>query len=251
MTITISRLYDDYPTAVQVVKDLQNAGIPDKDISIVSNNAQAWPRARDDRDIRRVKHEDLRHADRDPRGESAGIGAGIGAALGGTAGLLTGLGIVAIPGLGPVVAAGWLAATALGAAAGGLTGGIIGALTGEGISESDAHVYAEGIRRGGTMVSARVSDKDRARYEAIMNVSAVNIRQRETDYRSGGWTRFDEKARPYTAAEIQRERARYHEGEHPSDADQLEALSNENAQLKRLLGEAMLENARLKDTHRP
>ena len=53
MTTTISRLYDDYPTAVQVVKDLQNAGIPDKDISIVSNNAQAWPRARDDRDIRR------------------------------------------------------------------------------------------------------------------------------------------------------------------------------------------------------
>jgi hypothetical protein len=56
-------------------------------------------------------------------------GTGIGAGVGGTAGLLAGLGLLAIPGLGPVVAAGWLAATAVGAAAGGAIGGIVGALT--------------------------------------------------------------------------------------------------------------------------
>jgi hypothetical protein len=245
MTTTISRLYDDYPLAVQVVRDLQNAGISDGDISIVSNNAEAWH----DRRLEGIKHEDLKHADRDAGAENAGIGAGIGAALGGTAGLLTGLGIVAIPGLGPVVAAGWLAATALGAAAGGLTGGILGALTAAGVSESEAHVYAEGIRRGGTLVSARVADKHGAMVAAIMDRNAVNIRERETAYRKTGWTRFDEKARPYTAAEVREERVRYHPDEHVSESDQLERLSSENYQLKKLLGEAMLENARLKEGH--
>jgi len=59
----------------------------------------------------------------------------MGAALGGGAGLLAGLGVMAIPGLGPVVAAGWLASVLLGAGAGAATGGIIGALTGAGIPE--------------------------------------------------------------------------------------------------------------------
>jgi hypothetical protein len=245
MTKTISRLYDDYPLAVQVVKDLQNAGISNDDISIVSNNAEAWH----DPQLKHIKHEDLKHADRDTGADNAGIGAGIGATLGGAAGLLTGLGIVAIPGLGPVVAAGWLAATALGAAAGGITGGILGALTAAGVSESDAHVYAEGIRRGGTMVSVRAADKECAKVEAIMDRNAVNISEREAAYRSAGWTRFDEKARPYTAAEVRTERMRYRPDESVSDSDQLELLTNENYQLKKLLGEAMLENARLKDRH--
>ena len=65
--------------------------------------------------------------------EDAATGAGIGAVVGGAGGLLTGLGIMAIPGVGPVVVAGWLAATAVGAVAGavagGAAGGIIGALT--------------------------------------------------------------------------------------------------------------------------
>ena len=78
--------------------------------------------------------------------------------MGGTAGLPAGLGLLAIPGLGPVVAAGWLAATAVGAAAGAATGGIVGALTEAGVSEEEAHSYAEGVRRGGTLVSARVAD---------------------------------------------------------------------------------------------
>ena len=78
----------------------------------------------------------------------------------GTAGLLAGLGLLAIPGLGPVVAAGWLAATAVGAAAGAATGGVVGALTEAGVSREDADSYAEGVRRGGTLVSARVADAD-------------------------------------------------------------------------------------------
>src|ERR1700680_3314614 len=126
MTVTITRLYDDHVSAERAVRDLEAAGIPHKDISIMSNNADSWykggradttapgaPRGRIDRD----------HDGVDDRAEGAGTGAGIGATIGGAAGLLAGLGLLAIPGLGPVVAAGWLASTALGAAAGGAAGG--------------------------------------------------------------------------------------------------------------------------------
>jgi hypothetical protein len=64
----------------------------------------------------------------------------------------------------PRAAAGWLAATAVGAA----TGGVVGALTQAGVSEEDAHVYAEGVRRGGTLVSARVADVGRAHLDAVL-----------------------------------------------------------------------------------
>jgi hypothetical protein len=120
---------------------------------------------------------------------------------------------LAIPGVGPVVAAGWLAATAAGALAGGATGGIIGALSQAGVSKEDAPVYAEGLRRGGTMVTARVPDGERTRFESILNHSAVNIRERGEAYRKSGWTGFDEKAKPYSADEVRRERTTYQ----PSD----------------------------------
>ena len=65
-----------------------------------------------------------------------------------------------------IVAAGWLAATLAGAAAGGATGGIIGALSQQaGLSDEESQVYAEGLRRGGAVVSARVNDADRARLQ--------------------------------------------------------------------------------------
>ncbi len=154
MTKVISKLYPTYERAQAAVRDLEAAGVASGDISIVSNNSDNWfssngtPK-RVDRDGDGV----------DDRAEGAGKGAGVGAAVGGAAGLLAGLGLLAIPGVGPVVAAGWLVATAAGAAAGGLTGGIIGALTQAGVSEEDAHVYAEGVRRGGTLVTARVDDR--------------------------------------------------------------------------------------------
>jgi hypothetical protein len=131
--------------------------------------------------------------------------------VGGGAGLLAGLGLLAIPGLGPVVAAGWLASTALGAAVGGTAGGLIGALTAAGVSKDDAHVYAEGIRRGGTLVTARVPDADRAKCEAILNRASVNIQDRGAAYRKAGWKEFDAGATPYTADQVRRERELYRE----------------------------------------
>ena len=104
---------------------------------------------------------------------------------------------------------GWLASTAAGAAAGGAAGGIIGALTQTGTSEEDANAYAEGIRRGGTLVSARVPDGDRARYEAILDLSSVNIRDRGSAWRNEGWQKFDPNAGPYTADQVRSTRETY------------------------------------------
>ncbi|WP_425989941.1 general stress protein [Afipia sp. DC4300-2b1] len=201
MTVTISRLYNSYSEAAKAVSELEAAGVPHSDISIVANNSDDWysNNGKVDKDRDGV----------DDRAEGAGKGAGVGAALGGTAGLLAGLGLLAIPGIGPVVAAGWLAATAAGAAAGAATGGVIGALTEAGVSREDAETYSEGVRRGGTLVSARVPDSNRAQLEAILNRSAVDVQSRRTAWQKSGWKSFDPAAKPYTADEVRKERTLY------------------------------------------
>jgi len=200
VTITLSRLYDDYTTAYKVMKDLEAAGVLASEISIVASNADNWyATKKHDRDRDGV----------DDRAEGAATGATIGAATGGLAGLLAGFGLLAIPGIGPVVAAGWLASTATVAAAGGLAGGLIGALSEAGMSEEDAHVYAEGVRRGGTLLTVRVSPEQRPRIEAILDRSSVNIWDRGMEYRKAGWKSFDPAAPSYTADQVQRERERY------------------------------------------
>jgi hypothetical protein len=112
----------------------------------------------------------------------------------------------------PVVAAGWLASTAVGAAAGAATGGIVGALTEAGVSKEEAPLYAEGVRRGGTLVSARVADSDRARFDSILNQSSVNLRDRSAAWQKSGWQSFDPSSEPYGAEEVRRERQLYGAG---------------------------------------
>jgi hypothetical protein len=198
MTKTISALFDTYAAASSAVSALEAAGIPHSDISIVANNSENW-------------HKGDKASD---AADDAGKGAGIGAAVGGLGGLLTGLGLMAIPGVGPVVAAGWLVSTAAGAVAGaalgGAAGGIIGGLTEAGVPERDAHVYAEGVRRGGTLVTARVDDARASAAQAILDRNkAVNLSARGDAYRASGWSTFDPAAPAYTADEVARERARY------------------------------------------
>src|SRR4051812_17174069 len=186
--ITISRLYDDYDTAARVVADLERAGLPHDDVSIVASNAEGWY-DRDRTGSRVDPAHDRDHDGRDDRAEGAATGAGIGATLGGVAGLLAGLGLLAIPGIGPVVAAGWLASTAAVAAAGGTAGGLIGALTQSGVGEEEAHTYAEGVRRGATLVTVRVPDGDRARVESIMDrFSPMDSTSMVAADREGDWS---------------------------------------------------------------
>jgi hypothetical protein len=195
---TLTRLYDDYTDAEVAVLELERIGVPHSDISIIANNVDAAHGEHDD--------------DRSKAAEDAGAGAGIGAAIGGVGGLLAGLGMLAIPGVGPVVAAGWLATTALGAGvgavAGGATGGLIGALQSKGVSEHHAHVYAEGVRRGGTLVTAYVAGNLAAEAEAVLDRNGVvDPEARGQAYAEGGWTRFDGDAPAYDVHEMARERS--------------------------------------------
>jgi hypothetical protein len=147
MTQTVTALYDTYDHAVAATHALAEAGIPVSDISIISSNADN-------------RHERTHHTT--PAVEDARKGAGLGAVVGGVGGLLTGLGLMTIPGVGPVAAAGWLVASAAGAAGGaavgGAAGGLVGTLKSAGVPERDANIYAEGVSRGGTLVAARVAD---------------------------------------------------------------------------------------------
>jgi len=83
----------------------------------------------------------------------------------------------------------------------------MGARTNAGISEEDAQVCVEGVRRGGTLVRRRVSQNERSRVEAVMDQSAVNLRERSDLYRKSGWQSFDPNAVPYAADQVRSERA--------------------------------------------
>jgi hypothetical protein len=206
MTRTITRVYDSYATAEHVVHELEAAGLSSGNIGIVSSNADGWHKPGSS-SVNPV-HDKARHGN-DDRSTGAAAGGGLGAVAGGTIGVLTGLGMMAIPGVGPVVAAGWLATTVAGAVAGGAAGGIVGALAGSGTSKENAELYAEAVRRGGTIVTARLPDDEAPRYTAILDGSAIDMEKRAALYRTNGWTGFDPAAPAYTPEEIRRERETY------------------------------------------
>jgi hypothetical protein len=173
MARTITRSYQSYEDARAAVVRLEEAGVRAADISLIGRQETG--------------------------DDSAVEGAGIGGLIGGGAGLLAGLGVIAIPGIGPVVAVGWLASTITGAAVGAVAGGVVGAMTDAGVSEDDAHYYAESIRRGGSLVSVRASDEQAAAVEAILDgARPIDPVARRAEYQREGWTRFDERAGPYS-----------------------------------------------------
>ncbi|MGN6671980.1 MAG: hypothetical protein ACTHMA_01690, partial [Thermomicrobiales bacterium] len=159
-----------------VVHDLETADLsPSREISLVANQDA---RGRDT--AAEPTHTETK--------SGTGTGAGVGATVGGVVGILTGLGIMAIPGIGPLVAAGWLATTLAGAGAGAVAGGLVGALTGAGVSREEAEVYEEGVRRGNTLVSVRADETDIPRIEAILDRRATtDWRARRDEYTAGGW----------------------------------------------------------------
>ncbi len=211
MTRTITRLFNSHTEAMAAVTDLEQAGIKHDDISLIASNGDNW-HAGHQHDRPHMKDGD--HDGENDAAEGAGKGATTGGLLGGGAGLLAGLGMLAIPGLGPVVAAGWLAATAVGAlagaAAGGAAGGLLGALKDAGHSDDEAQVYAEGVRRGGTLVSVRADDSRAAEIEQLLHGrSGVEATDRGAAYRQSGWTGYSPEAPAYSAEEITRERGLY------------------------------------------
>ncbi len=141
--------------AERIVFDLQQNGFVANDISALLPDKSG---------TRDFAHENHTKA---PEGAVAGVGAG--GAVGGTLGLLAGIGALAIPGLGVLIAAGPIVALLSGAAAGAAVGGVAGALVGMGIPELEAKQYESKIKNGNILLSVHVSDNEhRARAKKIL-----------------------------------------------------------------------------------
>ena len=174
---------------------IEKAGVPSSEISLVANKHVGSDNIR--RCRRRGVLEGRLRCRRRRRGRRR------------CGGLLAGLGLLAIPGLGPVVAVGWLASLAVGAAAGAAAGGLVGALVSAGTPDDHAHVYSESVRRGGTLVSARVDDSAAVRIQAILDgYKPIDPVIRGAEYRKDGWKAFDPKAPAYKPNETELERMR-------------------------------------------
>lgn len=132
-------LYATPATAEAAVDHLLARGFTNTDISVLLP---------DDETTRAFAHEKHTKA---PEGTATGVTAG--GVVGGTLGLLAGIGALAIPGVGPLIAAGPIMATLAGVGVGGAVGGVVGALVGMGIPEFEAKRYEGAVKAGGTLLS--------------------------------------------------------------------------------------------------
>jgi uncharacterized protein (TIGR02271 family) len=136
---TVVGLFRDSAQAEGAIRDLKAAGFSDSQIGVLMQDRAEERRLATDTGTK--------------AGEGAAAGAVGGGVLGGIVGLLAGVGALAIPGIGPVIAGGALASTLAGAGIGAAAGGLIGALIGMGIPEEDARYYETGLREGGILVT--------------------------------------------------------------------------------------------------
>src|SRR6476469_9238127 len=142
-----------YAQAEQIVEGLQNAGFPASEISVLLPDTQG-------------KH-DIGHVKATKAPEGATTGAAAGGVTGGVIGLLAGIGALAIPGVGPLIAAGPIMAALSGAAVGAATGGVVGGLIGLGIPEIEAKRYEEKLKKGNYLIAVHAEeseDVDRAKH---------------------------------------------------------------------------------------
>jgi len=158
----VAGLFDSQTAAQRAIEDLRTSSVDAGRVSVIARDKE---RARDVADQTGAEV-----------ATGAATGAGVGAVLGAAAGWLVGIGALAIPGVGPIIAAGPIAAAlgvagttaAAGAGVGVVTGGIVGALTGWGFSESEAKAYQDGIERGDLLLAVEVPDgEDAGRVEDI------------------------------------------------------------------------------------
>jgi len=176
---TVVGTFSNIQSAYAAANDLVSDGYSRKDISVIASdtNSEYSP------------YVDTKYVDTT---DDVGKGAGIGAAIGGIGGLLVGLGALAIPGIGPVVAAGPLLAALTGAGVGAVTGGIVGALVDLGIPDEDANLYSEGLRQGDILVIAQVPDASVNAVTRVMDrPGLVDIRRQADTWRASGWKNFN------------------------------------------------------------
>src|ERR1700734_3554172 len=139
-------IYPEYADVENGVDALKAAGFRNTDISVL------FPE--------NVGTKDFAHKKETKAPEGAATGAGTGAVIGGGLGWLLGIGALAIPGLGPFIAAGPIMAALAGVGVGGAVGGIAGALIGMGIPEYEAKRYEGRVKDGGILLSVHSDDSE-------------------------------------------------------------------------------------------
>ncbi len=148
-------IYRNQTSVEHAVTSLKTAGFSNNDVSVLFPDKQG---------TREFAHEKSTKAP-----EGAATGAGTGAVLGGGLGWLAGIGALAIPGLGPFIAAGPIMAALAGAGVGGTVGGLAGALVGMGIPEYEAKRYEGHVKDGGILLSVHSDNSDETkRAKAIL-----------------------------------------------------------------------------------
>ena len=166
-------IYQTRTQAERSVDDLLAAGFTNDDISVLLPDVQS---------SKVFAHEKNTKA---PEGATAGVAAG--GAIGGTLGLLAGIGALAIPGLGPFIAAGPIMGALAGLGVGGAVGGLIGALVGMGIPEYEAKRYEGHIKAGGILLSVHCrtsgeieSAKDLLKHTGAQDISSASEASADT-----------------------------------------------------------------------
>ncbi|MCC7367798.1 MAG: general stress protein [Chloroflexi bacterium] len=172
---TVVAVFDERDDAQDAINALRDAGFLADDISILARDRDTAGRLADDTGTEAAT--------------GAATGALAGGLLGGVAGWLVGIGALAIPGVGPIIAAGPIAAALGGAAIGATTGGIIGALTGAGIPEDEARYYDTEFRRGGIVVTVQA----RGRFDEARDILRENG-GRDTESTSTAYSSWNETA---------------------------------------------------------
>ena len=182
MAKTVVGLMESAAEAQRVVQDLTSScGCTQADIGLMARGSEG------ERPSKRKGRSAAKEGD-----VAAGAmkGVGTGAAIGGVLGLVAGVASLAIPGVGPIIAAGPIASALAGAGIGAAAGGIIGALANMGVPEEHAHYYAEGVRRGGTLITVRAETDAKAEcaQRVMQQHGAVDIEERGSQWRNEGWS---------------------------------------------------------------
>lgn len=161
--VAVFGIYRTADLAEHAVDHLLSVGFTNSAISIL---------LQDDKSTRDFAHEKNTKA---PEGTATGVTAG--GIIGGTLGLLAGLGALAIPGIGPLIAAGPIIGALTGLGVGGAVGGITGALVGMGIPEYEAKRYEGHVKGGGTLLSVHCDDSEQVALakDALKATGAVDI----------------------------------------------------------------------------
>jgi len=200
---TVVGLFRDQPSAERAIQSLKAAGFSEQRIGVAVRD--------------RTQQEAITEGTGTQAAEGAATGAMGGGVVGGVIGLLAGVGALAIPGIGPIIAGGALASTLAGAGIGAAAGGLLGALVGMGIPEEDARHFERGFQEGGVLVTvqagSRATEARQVLYESEADMGSMGQGLAQRDDLVAGDTQEDSQRIELREEQLDVEKERVEAGE--------------------------------------